>query len=320
MNAKFTRRTLLPLAGAGLLAGFAGFELRPQAKRTAGRRANVSVQKVNSYDQDFAGLISTGGLSCGLDVKDKKVLVNVQLEGFDAGHALNADASVVAGTVAALWKLGATEVLVGAGPSMERDTLSLAEAAGYMQAIPDFGKVFVDLNRSDVSPVEGVLGGPAYLPTAALRADLIVSVAKMKTDASTGVWLSLANMVGLAPGAVYGWPKDGFQSSAALMELARIFRRSFAIVDGIVGMEGNGPLAGTPKNAQALVVGDDLTAADATCCRVMGINPAQVDYLRRAADSFGVMEEEDIRNHGQAVPSLRVNFALPERQGELRLG
>ena len=46
-----------------------------------------------------------------------------------------------------------------------------------------------------------------------------------------------------------------------------------AIVDGIIGMEGDGPLFGKSHAAQVLVIGRDLVAVDATCARIMGFEP-----------------------------------------------
>jgi len=111
--------------------------------------------------------------------------------------------------------------------------------------------VFIDLNRDDVSAVQGFADRKElYFPNAALRADLIVSLAKMKTHHWAGATLSMKNYFGLVPGSVYGWPKNELHYIGipkAIVELSRVFHRSFAIVDGIIGMEGNGPIQGTPK-------------------------------------------------------------------------
>ena len=52
-----------------------------------------------------------------------------------------------------------------------------------------------------------------------------------------------------------------------------------AVVDGIVGMAGDGPLFGDPVPHGLLAVGAEPVAVDATCCRLMGSPPLQVDYL-----------------------------------------
>ena len=66
----------------------------------------------------------------------------------------------------------------------------------------NFDSLFVDLNRDDVSAVVGFADrGEIYLPNTALRADLIVSLAKMKTHHWAGATLSMKNFFGLVPGS-----------------------------------------------------------------------------------------------------------------------
>ena len=311
-----TRRSLLPLVGAGLLAGFAGFEFRGKGPVRFGTR--VTIAPVASYEDGIPGAILAGLRENGLNVKDKRVLVTVHLEQYDSTHAANTDAAVLAATVAALKTLGAAEIRIGAGPSFERDAWSLAESAGYA-IVPGFDSLFLDLNRDEVSPVEGYEGETSYFANAALRADLVVSLGKMKTDTTWGAALSMTNLLGLVPGIVYGWPKGDFQNPSALLSLARLFRRSFAIVDGVVGMEGNGPLLGTPKPAGVLAMGADLASVDATCCRVMGIDPDRVGYLAQSGGAFGSTDPGGIEIRGSSLESVRTDFALPETLRALRL-
>ena len=84
-------------------------------------------------------------------------------------------------------------------------------------------------------------------------------------------------------------------------------------------MEGNGPIQGTPKPAGVLVMGSDLPAVDATCCRIMGIDPAKVPYLQMAADNLGVTEESRIEQRGEPWRSVRTNFQLIEPFRDVRL-
>jgi len=154
-----------------------------------------------------------------------------------------------------------------------------------------------------------------YFPNTALRADLIVSLAQMKTHHCAGATLPMKNFFGVVPGAVYGWPKNqlhlvGIDRSIA--ELHRVFPRSFAIVDGIVGMEGNGPIQGSPKSSGVLVMGSDVVAVDATCCRIMGIDPQRLDYLRLSAER-GHLLANSIEQRAESITSVRNNFVLPDR-------
>jgi len=83
-------------------------------------------------------------------------------------------------------------------------------------------------------------------------------------------------------------------------------------VDGIVGMEGDGPIMGTPKNVGALVMGKNLAAVDATCARIMGIVPEKVGYLAAASSVIGPIGEANISHRGARIDSIKTDFALLE--------
>jgi len=93
------------------------------------------------------------------------------------------------------------------------------------------------------------------------------------------------------------------------VDLHHLFPRQFAIVDGIIGMEGNGPIQGTPKQAGVLVAGSDVVAVDATCCRIMGIDPKKIDYLAltRGLENLG---ESSFAQIGERVSTVRTDFRL----------
>ncbi len=266
-----------------------------------------------------------GVRQCGLDVRGLRVLLKPNMVEFDPATCINTDVAMVAAAVEVFHQLGAAEVVIGEGPGHRRDTYALAEMARYRKEIPKFDETFVDLNRDDVTPVQGFADlGEIYLPNTALRADLIVSLAKMKTHHWAGATLSMKNFFGLVPGSVYGWPKNQLHLVAggidkSIVELSRIFRRSFAIVDGIVGMEGNGPIQGTPKPVGVMVMGSDLAAVDATCCRIMGINPEKLEYLRAASESLGLIDEKRIEQRGETIRSVHTKFELIKSKQDIRL-
>jgi uncharacterized protein (DUF362 family) len=83
-------------------------------------------------------------------------------------------------------------------------------------------------------------------------------------------------------------------------------------------MEGNGPIQGTPKPVGVLVMGRDLVAVDATCARIMGIDPEKMTYLLQAAD-LGHVHTGRIQQRGETVASVRTNFALIDEYKSLRL-
>ncbi len=318
------RREFLAVAGASVFAGYAGFAGATPKHSGPRTSSAVSIIKAKSYSEDLVSRILEGVKQCGLDVRGQRVLLKPNLVEFDPKTCINTDVSVVAAALEAFRSLGASEVKIGEGPGHRRDTYSIAEMTRYRSEVPKFDALFTDLNRDDVSPVQGFADrGEIYLPNTALRADLIVSLAKMKTHHWAGATLSMKNFFGVVPGSIYGWPKNELHQVGipeSIVELNRIFRRTFAIVDGIIGMEGNGPIQGVPKPVGVLVMGSDLPAVDATCCRIMGIDPLLVEYLQMAADrSLGVTDEAHIEQRGETIRSVRTRFELIDNFKQLRL-
>jgi len=314
------RRDIIPIAGLAAVGVYAGTRKATPEKRRIipAQPSPVAVVKAANYEADLVGQISRGIAECGLDVRGKRVLLKPNLVEFDAATCINTDPRVVAAAVEVFEKMGASEVLIGEGPGHRRDTWDLAEQAGYRAIIPDFERRFTDLNRDDVSLVKSFLEDvDLFFPTSVLRADLVVSMAKMKTHHWAGATLSMKNYFGLVPGNVYGWPKNQlhfYGIPESIIALHRIFGpKSFALVDGVVGMEGNGPIQGSPKPAGVLVMGSDMVAVDATCCRIMGLVPESISYLSNA--SYGNLAIDGIRQRCENVANVTTSFqVLPSFQ------
>src|SRR5437899_327427 len=269
MRRQLSRRELLTGAGGVFLAG-CGIEQRPL------RPSRVSIVKAPAYDQTVYETMRRLLRDQFGDVRGKHILLKPNLVEFEPDSCINTNPIVVHAALEAFRAMGAASVRIAEGPGHRRNTLDLADAAGYFKTVPDFENSFVDLNLDEVTRVR-----PAkqfsrikklYLPNSALRADLLVSMPKMKTHHWVGATLSMKNLFGVVPSGLYGWPKNvlhwaGIDESIADLHYA--FPRQLAIVDGIVGMEGNGPIQGVPKHAGVLVAGANPTAVDATCCRIM---------------------------------------------------
>jgi uncharacterized protein (DUF362 family) len=79
--------------------------------------------------------------------------------------------------------------------------------------------------------------------------------------------------------------KTGIQES--ILDVCATVPIDFVIADGIVAMEGNGPLNGTSRPLGTLVLADDPVAADATCARLMGLEPDRVPHIHEASRFLG---------------------------------
>ena len=206
-----------------------------------------------------------------------------------------------------------------------RDTLRLLEETGITHVLKEDRVPFVDFNYDDVYTVPNA-GGHSRLKTLTLpltlrKVDWIVSMAKMKTHHWAGVTLSMKNLFGLMPGSFYGWPKNILHHAGienCILDINATVKPHFAIVDGIVGMEGDGPIMGSPKEAGVIVMGRNCPAVDATCTRIMGIQPRQVDYLAGASGRLGAIREENIQQQGEILSTVQTSFHLPDHIPDLK--
>jgi uncharacterized protein (DUF362 family) len=322
MAHQLTRRELLTAAaGAAMMTG-CGIELRSIAP------ARVSILKVPAYDQTIYDTMRRLLAEHLGDVRGRSILLKPNLVEFEPASSINTHPMLVHAAYEAFRAMGAASVRIAEGPGHRRNTLDMAEAAGYFHTVPDFEDHFVDLNLDEVTRVRPTAQlsriKKLYLPNSALGADLLVSMAKMKTHHWVGATLSMKNLFGVVPSGIYGWPKNvlhwaGIDESIA--DLHAAFPRHFAIVDGIVGMEGNGPIQGTAKHAAVLVAGSDPVAVDATCCRIMRIDPLRIRYLQLAArrDTESQITEDHIRQMGESIQSVSTPFELIPQFQRIRL-
>jgi uncharacterized protein (DUF362 family) len=106
----------------------------------------------------------------------------------------------------------------------------------------------------------------------------------------------------------------------SILALYEAFRPRLAIVDGIVGMEADGPLVGTPRQTGVLMLGEDGVAVDSTAARVMGFNPDDVLHLRFAGLwGLGITDEGRIEVRGTPLHEVRQKFTPPPTSAEDRL-
>ena len=269
-------------------------ELIPSFSRPASR---VLIRKVARYEEDLLAIIYESLAEFRLQMKDKTVLLKPNLVGLDPQGVMNTHPAVIAATRESFLKMGAARVLIGDGPAMDRDTQAILESVRLGEFTGKLGRDFCDLNIDDVERVELKTRASRlkelFLPKTVLGADFFVSMPKLKTHHWAGVTLAMKNLFGIVPGSCYGWPKNVLHWAGignSILDINAAARPDFVIVDGILGMEGNGPIQGTAKAAGVLLFGDDMVATDATACRVMGLRPEKIDYLAKAGTMLGHLE------------------------------
>jgi uncharacterized protein (DUF362 family) len=316
---KLSRRDWM--LGAAAVPAMTGCSSRQETAASQVSIKKVSITRTPAYDQTVYATVRSVLEMHRVDVRGRNVVLKPNLVEFEPGSSINTHPLLVHAAFEAFRALGAATVRIAEGPGHRRNTLDLADAAGYFQIVPGFEDLFTDLNLDDVtrhrpsrqfSRMEKF-----YLPNTALSADLLVSMPKMKTHHWVGATLAMKNLFGVVPSGIYGWPKNVLHWAGineCIADLHAAFPRQFAIVDGIIGMEGNGPIQGVPKHAGVLVAGSSPVAVDTTCCRLMGIDPQQVGYLRLASNG-----PESIEQIGEKIRDLAMPFALSPGFEHLRM-
>ncbi|MGA2725472.1 MAG: DUF362 domain-containing protein [Bryobacteraceae bacterium] len=311
--------------GGALLAGTGALAVRQLCstgflRDRHRRRSRVAILHEDSYDGPLDRTLIEGLRLFDLKLRAKTVLLKPNLVEYIPGAEVNTNPRLVGAAASAFLALGAKTVLVGEGPGHQRDTLLVLAEGGLEAELRERRIRFVDLNRDEIRkvPLETPFTGLdcLWLPRTVLTSDFIVSMPKLKTHHWAGVTLSMKNLFGVMPGVAYGWPKNllhwkGIDRS--ILDINAAVPAHFVIADGIIGMEGNGPLHGAPRSLGRIVLADDPVAADFVCTRLMGLNPLRVNYLAQAAEFLGNGTPERIVHLGEMLPPAMQPFAvLPE--------
>ena len=133
----------------------------------------------------------------------------------------------------------------------------------------------------------------------------VISAAKLKTHVDTDVTLGMKNMFGLLPDKFKGkYHMKGI--SKVIVDINTVLHPAVTVIDGFVGMEGNGPIDGTPVPMNLIIAGTDPVATDATAARIMGLNPYKITHIRKAYEKgIGKSEAEIL---GEKMENVQKKF------------
>lgn len=284
------------------------------------RREPVFLAGGQRYDGPLEQTIRDGLEAVGISaaaVRGRRVLLKPNLvEPNRTAPHVTTHPAVVLATAEVFRKWGA-EVCVGEAPGHVRDTQWALDESGFDDLLRDAALPFADLNYEETRWVNNALRvsklDGLHLPRSVLEADLIVSMPKLKTHHWVGMTAAMKNLYGVLPGICYGWPKNVLHFAGlpeSVVDINAALPATVAVVDGIVAMEGDGPILGTPKPLGLLAVGANLPALDATLARVMGLIPWRIAYLHFAAVRLGPLADWRIEQRGEPWQALATPFAL----------
>ncbi len=165
-------------------------------------------------------------------------------------------------------------------------------------------------NGKEVFFKEAIQNKKLTLANGVLECDGLISLPKLKTHAFLKLTGSIKNQFGCVPGLLksefHVKLPDPVDFAKMLVDINTFIRPRLYIMDGIIAMEGNGPLNGTPRKMELLLFSSDPIALDATVCRIIGVDPAYSHTITMGeAAGLGTYDVNKIELVGDPIDSFK---------------
>jgi uncharacterized protein (DUF362 family)/Pyruvate/2-oxoacid:ferredoxin oxidoreductase delta subunit len=190
------------------------------------------------------------------------------------------------------------------------------ENTGFQKVAEKTGSKLINFEAGGTVQKE-IQGRRYHLARAVFEADVVINLPKFKTHGFTLFTGAVKNLFGTIPGfqkavfhKTFPHPED---FSRVLVDLYGLVKPALHVMDGIVGMEGNGPATGHLRDVGLVLAGADGIALDAVASHIMGFKNLEVDAIRIAGEAgLGAADVASIEIAGEALDSVRIrDFALP---------
>jgi uncharacterized protein (DUF362 family) len=265
--------------------------------------------EVDAAVREAVGLL--GGLSALLMPGDTVLVKPNLVDNYDYTTGVTTNPFVVRSLVRMAKEEGARKVIVADGSRVGLDS-ETALAGTRMRALcEDAGAEVRDLKK-DAYQVAFITNGRLFrkirLPRTLFEADVIINVPVVKTHDSEPLTLGLKNMKGL----IHETDKKRFHRwglRQCVLDLNKVALPHLTVYDGTIGMEGAGPVYGTPANLGLLLASFDTLAGDAITAAVVGYGPEELPYLAMARDQgLGTCDLDRIRVVGKGIEEVKRPF------------
>ncbi|HMK45451.1 MAG TPA: DUF362 domain-containing protein [Methanocella sp.] len=206
----------------------------------------------------------------------------------------------------------------GSGLPYNENTIRKAYAAsGYDEVAEELGiELNYDTGYSEVSAPGSRTMKRFPIINPVLDCDAVVVVSKAKTHSSTYLSGAAKNLFGAIPGlekpTYHARLPDPLSFGRMIIDLNDVVKPKLQVMDAVMGMEGDGPLAGTPRKIGAVLASGDYSAIDAVTCLLMSLDPLRVPTIAAAVER-GYLREDlgDVSLAGDSMEGLIVRDFRP---------
>lgn len=266
------------------------------------------------YSATNDAIRNSGGLSKIIQDGDTVVIKPNLVRGEPAGSPVATDYRIVEAIVDIARKSGASRIIVAEASPVP----NVFYGAGYDKLK---NVELIDMNQYGVEdcyklkPKKSLTGEAFYIPKIYMDADVVITVAKLKVHSATGVSLSLKNSVGVPPTNLYGQSGLGKLKLHSLgidnviVDLNKVRKPDFAVIDGIVGGELYGPIGCLKVESNIVLAGVDPIALDTVALNFMGFSTNQIYHVNLAAsEGLGINDLNKIKVVGADLESIKMRF------------
>ena len=283
-------------------------------------KSSVSIVKCENYDDEKVltalrrSIDLIGGVQAFINKGSRVLLKPNLLYGKSPEKAVTTHPSILKGMIQIVREAGGIPC-IGDSPSVGSLTRT-AEKAGVKAVADQMKCPLVEFNRPFRSPKgEGKVFKQLEIDRTVLEADVVINLPKWKTHAQMLLTLGVKNLFGCIPGPRKAQchlmaGEDAKAFAKILVDVYRIVQPSLTILDGVVGMEGNGPNSGRPIPIGLILASGDPLSLDQIICDLLGIARKSLLTNRVAFDQGWVGEEIDVL--GEKVDDVKVSsFQFP---------
>lgn len=273
--------------------------------------SDYSYQEVERGLSEVVGLL--GGLASWVKPGDRVLIKPNMLEGMPPEKAVTTHPELIRAMIRKVKNLGAIPV-VGDSPGVAK-TLKAAEKCGILAVCREEGAELLPFDATvEIAYPSGITVKKFMVAQPLTEVDKVISFAKMKTHTFMGITGATKNLFGFT----VGMQKAQFhlrmqkrrEFAGMLVDLAGMVKPVLSIVDGIVGMEGNGPRNGSPIHAGVLLAGENCFAVDVVMAEIMGFKPENLPVTALALTQELTPPLSGIDLIGSAQ-NLRLKFSEP---------
>lgn len=288
---------------------------------------DVAVVRCKTYDVEAVKPALEEALNAvnGLDfVKSgMKIIIKPNLVSFKKPDAAATTHPALLEALVEMLLARGADVTIGDSPGGPHSLplLNRVYAATGMDRLEKLGaKLNRNMNEKNVDFPEGkVLKNFTYTEYLD-EADAIIDFCKLKSHGMLGMSAAVKNLFGTIPGLKKPEVHYKFQNDAEfadmLVDLNEYFKPRLAICDAVVGMEGNGPTAGTPRQIGAIIASKSTYYADVVGAELIGMNIDGLPTLQAAYErGFAPASSKNLRVYGDIRALTVDDFKAPPVRG-----